>query len=167
MAAHQAPPSLGFSRQEHWSGLPLPSPTDESEKWKWSRSAVSDSQRSHGLQPSRLLHPWDFSRQEFWSGVPLEAFLLFSSRWYYSTSSVFLLPALPPYNRESTLPTVHHLSEVCPPHRCLCLQSRWCSAAPGVIGFTTWSTRVVVLLLGPGSLGSAFLIDNYGVCLCV
>ena len=31
MAAHQAPPSLGFSRQEHWSGLPLPSPMHESE----------------------------------------------------------------------------------------------------------------------------------------
>ena len=29
MAAHQAPPSLGFSRQEHWSGLPLPSPVHE------------------------------------------------------------------------------------------------------------------------------------------
>ena len=26
MAAHQAPLSLGFSRQDHWSGLPLPSP---------------------------------------------------------------------------------------------------------------------------------------------
>ena len=26
MAVHQAPPSLGFSRQEHWSGLPFPSP---------------------------------------------------------------------------------------------------------------------------------------------
>ena len=25
-AAHQAPPPLGFSRQEHWSGLPFPSP---------------------------------------------------------------------------------------------------------------------------------------------
>ena len=24
--SHQAPPSLGFSRQEHWSGLPFPSP---------------------------------------------------------------------------------------------------------------------------------------------
>ena len=24
MAAHQAPPSLGFSRQERWSGLPFP-----------------------------------------------------------------------------------------------------------------------------------------------
>ena len=43
MAAHQAPPSLGFSRQEHWSGLPFPSPVQESEKWKWSRSVVSDS----------------------------------------------------------------------------------------------------------------------------
>ena len=31
-AAHQAPPSLGFSRQEHWSGLPFPSPMHESEK---------------------------------------------------------------------------------------------------------------------------------------
>ena len=30
-AAHQAPPSLGFSRQEHWSGLPFPSPMRESE----------------------------------------------------------------------------------------------------------------------------------------
>ena len=29
--AHQAPPSLGFSRQEHWSGLPFPSPVRESE----------------------------------------------------------------------------------------------------------------------------------------
>ena len=26
-AAHQAPPSLGFSRQEYWSGLPFPSPS--------------------------------------------------------------------------------------------------------------------------------------------
>ena len=24
-AAHQAPPSMGFSRQEYWSGVPLPS----------------------------------------------------------------------------------------------------------------------------------------------
>ena len=30
-AAHQAPPSLGFSRQEHWSGVPFPSPMHENE----------------------------------------------------------------------------------------------------------------------------------------
>ena len=58
-AAHQAPLSLGFSRQEHWSGLPFPSPVQESEKWKWSRSVVSDSSWPHGPQPTRLLHPWD------------------------------------------------------------------------------------------------------------
>ena len=28
-AAHQAPLSMGFSRQEYWSGVPLPSPAVE------------------------------------------------------------------------------------------------------------------------------------------
>ena len=28
-AAHQAPPPMAFSRQEHWSGVPLPSPVLE------------------------------------------------------------------------------------------------------------------------------------------
>ena len=41
--AQQAPPSLGFSRKEHWSGLPFPSPMHESEKWKWRCSVVSNS----------------------------------------------------------------------------------------------------------------------------
>ena len=27
-AAYQAPPSMGFSRQEYWSGFPVPSPKD-------------------------------------------------------------------------------------------------------------------------------------------
>ena len=57
-AAHQDPPSLGLSRQEHWSGLPFPSSMHDSEKW--SRSVVSNFSRPHGLQPARLLHPWDF-----------------------------------------------------------------------------------------------------------
>ena len=78
-AAHQAPPSLGFSRQEHWSGLPFPSPMHESEKWKGSCSVRSDSSRPHGLRPTRLLYPWDFPgkstgvgscSQTFWSLYP-------------------------------------------------------------------------------------------------
>ena len=59
-AAHHAPSSLGFSRQEHWSGLPFPSLMHESEKLKWSCSVVSDSLQPPGLQPTRLLRPWDF-----------------------------------------------------------------------------------------------------------
>ena len=37
-AAHQAPPSLGFSRQEHWSGLPFPSPREALEHRKLAQS---------------------------------------------------------------------------------------------------------------------------------
>ena len=46
-------PILGFSRQEHWSGLPFPSPMHESE-------VAQSYQWPHGLQPTSLLHPWDF-----------------------------------------------------------------------------------------------------------
>ena len=36
--AYQAPPSMGFSRQEYWSGLPLPSPSPLLESLKWTKS---------------------------------------------------------------------------------------------------------------------------------
>ena len=35
MPAHQAPPSMGFSRQEYWSGLPFPSPGARSLQFSW------------------------------------------------------------------------------------------------------------------------------------
>ena len=70
MAAQQALPSLRFSRQEHWSGLPFPSPMHGSEKWKWKWSRVQ-----------LLATPWTaayqappsmrFARQEYWSGLSL------------------------------------------------------------------------------------------------
>ena len=79
MAAHQASPSLGFSRQEHWSGLPFPSPIHESEKWKWSHSVVSDSLQHHGLQPTRLLRPWDFPGKS--TGVGCHCLLHRTALW--------------------------------------------------------------------------------------
>ena len=81
-------PSLGFSRQEHWSELPFPSPMHESEKWKWSRSVMSDPQRPHGLQPTRLLHPWDFPGKS--TGVGCHCLLLVDivCKFYISFSSI-------------------------------------------------------------------------------
>ena len=83
MAAHPAPPSLGFSRQEYLSGLPFPSPMHESEKVK-----------VKSLSRVRLLAtPWTaayhappsmgFSRQEYWSGVPLPSpiFIWLIPKW--------------------------------------------------------------------------------------
>ena len=82
-AAHQAPPSLGFSRQEHWSGLPCPSPVHA--KWKVKMKSLSR------VGPSET--PWTaayqappsigFSSQEYWSGVPLPSpfYKLASCSW--------------------------------------------------------------------------------------
>ena len=75
-------PTLGFSRQEHWSGLPFPSPVHESEKWKWSRSFVSNSSQPHGLQPTRLLRPWDFPGKS--AGVGCHCLLRGSYLGYYN-----------------------------------------------------------------------------------
>ena len=48
--AHQAPPSMGFSRQECWSGLPFPSPGDHPDP---------------GIQPgSHALNKKDFSQPD-------------------------------------------------------------------------------------------------------
>ena len=65
-------PSLGFSRQEHWSGLPFPSPMHESEKWKWScvRLLATPWTAAHQAPPSM-----GFSMQEYWSWVPLPSLM--------------------------------------------------------------------------------------------
>ena len=65
-AAHQAPPSLGFSRQEHWSGLPFPSPMRESEVAQSYRLLTTPWTAAYQAPPSM-----GFSRQEYCSGVPL------------------------------------------------------------------------------------------------
>ena len=52
------PLPLGFSRQEHWSGLSFPSPVLESEKWKWSRSVVSDPARPVLKEALYKKPPW-------------------------------------------------------------------------------------------------------------
>ena len=70
-------PGILQARTLEW--LPFPSPMHESEKWKWSRSVVSDSSQPHGLQPTRLLHPWDFPGKS--AGVGCYCLL---RQWFYS-----------------------------------------------------------------------------------
>ena len=98
-------PSLGFSRQEHWSGLPFPSPLHASGKWKWSRSVVSDPQRPHGLQPTRLLRPWDFLGKS--TGVGCHCLLRYcntippkceSAHSYFPIQKSFVIPLLLGWN---------------------------------------------------------------------
>ena len=60
-AAHQAPPSMGFSRQEHWSGVPSPSPNTYT---KWTNYRV------YIIEYITRLKVQEFSRQEYWNGLP-------------------------------------------------------------------------------------------------
>ena len=51
-AAYQAPPPMGFSRQEYWNGVPLPSPENpmNSMKRQKDRTLKEDLRRSVGAQ---------------------------------------------------------------------------------------------------------------------
>ena len=69
-AAHQAPPSLGFSRQEHWSGLPFPSPMHESEKWKWvAQSCPTPSNPMDCSPPGSSIHGIFQARVLEWGAI--------------------------------------------------------------------------------------------------
>ena len=75
IAAYQAPPSMGFSRQEYWSGVPLPSP-----KIPWRRAYTKSFQYS-GLENSmgsqRVRHNWA-------TFTPTYAFnILIKSLWFH------------------------------------------------------------------------------------
>ena len=114
MAAHQAPSSLGFSRQEHWSGLPFPSPVHESE----SESEVAQSCLT-------LSNPWTaayqappsmgFSRQEYWSGVPLPSPKVPVSTFNFQYCIIFqcMSIAVCPNNYASCLVSMHSILPLC------------------------------------------------------
>ena len=72
MAAHQAPPSRRFSRQEHWSGVGCHFLLSA---WKWKVKVKSLSHVWLLVTPWTATHQtppsMGFSRQEDWSGVPL------------------------------------------------------------------------------------------------
>ena len=66
-AAHQAPPSPGFSRQEYWSGFPLPSPMHACMLSRFSRVWLCATLQTAAHQAPLSI---GFSRQEYWSGLP-------------------------------------------------------------------------------------------------
>ena len=76
--AHQAPLFLGFSRQEHWNGLPFPSPPEwdgSSKGWGYTYGGglVTKSYPTLAIPWSvarQVPLPMGFSRQEYWSGLP-------------------------------------------------------------------------------------------------
>ena len=64
---HQAPQSLGFPRQEYWSGLPFPSPMHACMLSHFSCVQLCATLWTAAHQASLST---GFSRQEYWSGLP-------------------------------------------------------------------------------------------------
>ena len=66
-AAHQAPPSLEFSRQEYWSGLPFHPPMHAYMLSRFGRVRLCATPWTTALQVPLST---GFSKQEYWSGFP-------------------------------------------------------------------------------------------------
>ena len=93
--AHQAPLSLGFSRQEDWSGLPFPSPMHESEKWKSSaQSYPTLSNHMDCSLPGSSAHGIFQARVLGWGAIAFSSMMLIDGNYclhnYFILWSVFL-----------------------------------------------------------------------------
>ena len=95
MAAHQAPPSPRFSRQEHWSGLPFPFPMQKSEKWKWSRSVVPRNNPMDCSPPGSSIHGIFQARILEWVAIAFSECSLGISNFLEEISSLFSFCCFP------------------------------------------------------------------------
>ena len=84
-AAYQAPPSMGFSRQAYWSGLPLPSPKkaewqriDAFELWSWRR--LLRVPWTAGRSNQSILK--EISPEYSWEGLMLKLKLLYFGHFF-------------------------------------------------------------------------------------
>ena len=82
-AAHQAPLSLGFSRQEYWSGLPFPSPMHACMLSRFSCVQLCVTLQTAAHQAPLSM---EFSRQEYWSGLPFPSPPHNDSRYLFNVS---------------------------------------------------------------------------------
>ena len=84
-AAYQAPPPMGFSRQEYWSGVPLPSPRDHQTQEQTMKYACASCGEELESQSLKLL---------FSESVSACSLLLQLLAFSHSTSSIYHLPVL-------------------------------------------------------------------------
>ena len=63
-AAYQAPPSMGFSRQEDWSGVPLPSPTIKSKHCQ--KQKIEKKKKNMQFWKDIIYQNWENSEISVW-----------------------------------------------------------------------------------------------------
>ena len=68
-AAYQAPPSLGFSRQKYWSGVPLLSPQEHHQSYKYPDSWVGKMPWRRKWQPTPVFLPGKSVDRGAWRAI--------------------------------------------------------------------------------------------------
>ena len=123
-------PGILQARTLEWAAITF------SNMWKWSCSVVSDSVRPHGLQPTRLLHPWDIPGKSAGVGChrPLQiesaVFLHKEPEWPHIMGYLSLILTMPevedcpPILSLSLRCTISFLSS--PPVPSSCMWCWWC-----------------------------------------
>ena len=81
-AAYQASPSMGFSTQEYWSGLPLPSLWIWLSNWELMHQKLEEVREESPLSCQREHSPSDILSSDFWTPEVSRNFLLFSAIWF-------------------------------------------------------------------------------------
>ena len=125
-AAHQAPPSMGFPRQEYWSGVPLPSPTTshqgnatQNHRELWLHTHCQEDRQQQEL--ARMCRSWppDIAQLSSVSRVRL-----FATPWTEASQASLSITnswSLPkPMSIESVMPS-NHLILSSPSHPALSL----------------------------------------------
>ena len=124
--AHQAPPSMGFSRQEYWSGLPFPSPGESSQPRDWTRvSHIVDRCFTVWATREVLKMPYTITRRK-WRSFRQALFPLFLLLTVWA-------PNLPPSPSTVSVQQCYCLSETAtdspptrwPPSSSFCKFSQW------------------------------------------
>ena len=111
MAAHQAPPSLGFSRQEQWSELPFPSPMHESES-EVTQSCLTLSDPLDCSPPGSFVHGTFQARVLEWDAIAFSEYYSlikdFSSLVQFSSVSQLCQTLCDPMDCSTPGLPVHH-----------------------------------------------------------
>ena len=97
-AAHQAPPSMGFSRQKYWSGVPLPSPYTYriSHRCTYIPSLLNLPPISCTIPPLYVDTEPLFEFAEPYSEFPLAIYFTFGNVSFHVTLSIHLTLPSPP-----------------------------------------------------------------------
>ena len=139
--AHQAPPSMGFSRQEYCSGLPFPSPGDLPDPGIKPRSPASRADASTSEPPGKPNHPYILYMISYswFLQVTKNEFKWFSYAIQRTNSRIKLWVHVCVQSTHSHAPT-HYLIQFLSMKKCWVIKEDYASIRRMVLPLTTYIT---------------------------